>query len=203
MKRKAFKSSAATVAAAIMVAGATSATAGNLDEPIAEVTPVAPVVVPVVQTNDWTGGYVGGSLGYADVSEDADAFDDDGVTYGVHGGYDYDFGSFVLGGELEVSGFDVADAGIDVDSVTRAKIRAGYDAGQFLPYVTAGIAQLNTGAGFDGDDTGAVYGVGLDYAYTDNIRVGGEILQHEFDDFDGAGLDLDATTASVRVAYEF
>lgn len=192
-----------SAAVALLATGASTAFAGNTDEPIVTAPPVAPVVVPVTQSNDWTGFYAGGSLGYANVDEDAGGFDDDGTTYGVHGGYDYDFGDFVLGGELEISGFDLSDGGIDVDSVARAKVRAGYDVGNFLPYVTAGIAQLNTGGAFNGDDTGAVYGIGLDYAYTDNIRVGGEILQHEFDNFDSSGLDLEATTAAVRLSFEF
>jgi len=125
------------------------------------------------------------------------------VTYGVHAGYDYDFGSFVFGGELELSGLDVSDGGVDVESVARAKLRAGYDAGDFLPYITAGIAQVNTGGALNADDTGAVYGVGLDYALTDTLRLGGEVLQHEFDDFDGGNEDFDATTAAVRLSFQF
>jgi hypothetical protein len=180
------------------------ALAGNIDEPILEPAP-APIAMAPVAVNtggDWTGFYAGGSLGFADASEDADAFDDDGVTYGLHGGYDYDFGTFVLGGELEISGFDLEDGANTVDSVARAKLRAGYDAGVWMPYVTAGVAQLNVG-GLDLDDTGAVYGFGVDYSYTDNIRVGGEVLQHEFDNFADSGLNIDATTASLRVSFDF
>lgn len=195
------KTFATTSAIAVaLTAGVTAASAGNTEEPVVTAAPVAPVVVPVDTTADWTGFYAGGSLGYADASED---FDDDGVTYGAHAGYDYDFGTFVLGGEVEASGFDLSDGGVDADSVLRAKVRAGYDAGAFLPYVTAGIAQLNTGGALDGDDTGAVYGVGVDYAYTDTIRIGGEVLQHEFDNFDNTGADIDATTAAVRLSFEF
>ena len=125
MKRETFKTAAIV---AIMTTGATTAFAGNTDVPILTATPAAPVVVPVTQTNDWTGFYAGGSLGYGDISDNATGFDDDGVTYGIHGGYDYDFGQFVLGGELEISGFDLSGVGVDVDSITRAKVRAGYDA---------------------------------------------------------------------------
>lgn len=201
MKRVAFKA----VAVAILTTGATAAFAGDTDAPIITTTPPAPTTPAFVPArgNDWTGFYAGGSLGYADVTEDSDVFDDDGFTYGIHGGYDYDFGTFVLGGEVEISGFDISGAGTDVDSVSRLKVRAGYDAGDFLPYFTTGIAQLDTSGGLSGDDTGAFYGVGLDYAFTDDIRIGGEILEHEFDNFDGSDLDFDATTVSLRIAYEF
>lgn len=199
----------ATSAALTLGIAAGSATAGNIAEPVFEPAP-APMPAPVVMTGtDWTGFYVGGSLGYADVDDDAGTFGDefDGLTYGAHAGYDYDFGSFVLGSELEISGFDVADnnTATEIDSVARLKLRAGYDAGLFLPYITAGVAQLNTSGAPLGDasDTGAFYGIGMDYKMTDRIRVGAEVLQHEFDDYDGSGIDADALTAGVRVAFEF
>lgn len=81
-------------------------------------------------------------------------------------------------------------------------MRAGYDAGAYLPYVTAGAAQLDIG-GLDADDTGTFYGVGVDYQYTDSIRIGGEVLKHDFDEFDGGELSFDATTATVRMSFQF
>ncbi|MEL6957563.1 MAG: outer membrane beta-barrel protein [Pseudomonadota bacterium] len=199
-----FKTTAA-VAVALSALTTLPAGAGNLAEPVPEVAPVPlPAPIPVNTGGDWTGFYAGGSLGYADVEEDDPAnFSGDGVTYGLHAGYDYDFGTFVLGGELELSGFDVSSGGVDVDSVARAKLRAGYDAGAFLPYVTLGAAQLNTGGGLSGEDTGEFYGVGLDYQMDNGLRVGGEILDHSFDDFDGTGLNLGATTFNARVSFEF
>jgi len=190
---------------ATLTLAASVATAGNIDAPVIAPAPAPIAVAPVAPVgNDWTGFYAGGSLGYAEADEtDPANFDADGATYGVHAGYDYDFGSFVMGGELEISGFDLSNGGVDVDSVARAKVRAGYDAGAFLPYVTVGAAQLNTGGALDGDDSGSFYGVGLDYMMSDNIRVGGEVLKHEFDNFEQTGLDLEATTAAVRMSFQF
>jgi len=35
------------------------------------------------------------------------------------------------------------------------------------------------------------------------MRFGAEVLQHQFDDFDGSGNDIDATTLAARVSFNF
>jgi opacity protein-like surface antigen len=198
-----------TLASAVALGMSAPAFAGGLDEPaiVAPVAPIAVAAAPVSYGADWTGGYVGASLGYADL-EGSSTFGDDfnGGSLGLHAGYNYDMGSYVLGGEIEYSGFDVRDdaSGQDLDQVLRAKVRAGYDAGSFMPYVTVGAAQAYTsGALGDLDGTGYLYGLGADYRVSDSITVGAEILRHEFEDFADTGIDLDANTASVRVSFNF
>lgn len=199
----------ATCATLSLGLAASSAMAGNLAAPIITPAPAPVMVAPVYAGNDWSGFYMGGSLGYASVDDNLGAFSDsfDGATYGLHAGYDYDFGSFVMGAEIEISGFDLSDTNTNttIDSVSRFKVRAGYDAGNFLPYLTAGVAKLSTsGAPLgDVDDSAGFYGLGLDYKMTDRIRVGGEVLKHEFNDYADSGLDVDATTAALRVSFEF
>ena len=196
------------LAAAGFVGVAGAAQAGGLTEPVIA-TPVAtpvPVAPPVSYGGNWGGFYAGGQLGFGRLQ--ADAFGDsdpDGARYGVHAGYNYDFGTFVLGGEIDYDATDIADAatGIDLDSVARLKVKAGYDAGQVLPYVTAGVAQATTSGGLDGTDTGPFAGLGVDYQFNDRMRLGVEALQHQFDDFDGSGNDIDATTLSARVSFSF
>lgn len=190
------------------------ATAGGVAEPVMTVAPTAPVMMAPapVMTGDWGGFYAGASIGYGKASGDnngVDVFngnDPDGALYGLHAGYNYDFGTLVLGGELEYQFTDIKDDPTDVsiDAIARAKVRAGYDAGNFMPYLTAGVAQayLND-SGTDVDDSGYFYGAGLDYKFGENIVVGAEILQHQFDDFNGTGTDLEAMTASLRVSYKF
>lgn len=195
-----------TAALALAISVAPAFAQSKLDDPIIAppVTAPAPAPIPVNTGGEWGGFYLGGSLGYADISEDnSTVFDDDDVTYGVFGGYNYDLGTFVVGGELEFSGFENSDNGVDVDSVARAKLRAGYDAGQFLPYATVGYASLNLGGDASGSDEGILYGIGLDYKLTDQIIIGGEVLQHEFNNFDGSDFDFDATTISARAAFQF
>ncbi|MCK0119783.1 porin family protein [Loktanella sp. F6476L] len=192
----------ALIAAPLAVAGS-FATAGGLAEPVAAAAP-SPVAVaaPVSYGNDWSGAYGGLSLGYGDVDATGVTGDFEGTTFGGHIGYNYDMGNVVLGAELEAVGTDdfVNDAtGLELEQVLRAKVRAGYDAGAYLPYVTAGVAQATV----NGDeDNGYFYGLGVDYALSDSFTVGGEVLRHEFEDFNG-GADITADTVGLRVSYNF
>lgn len=190
-----------------LMAGASHA--GGLAEPVATPAPTpAPVMVspaPIRTGGDWTGFYGGGQLGFGQLDADPLTEDPDGLTYGVHGGYLYDLGTWVVGGELDIDGTNIEDetANVTLDSVARAKVRVGYDGGTWMPYVTGGIAQASTSGDVEGSDTGAFGGIGLDYDLGGGLRVGGEILQHQFEDFDGNGFDIDATTASARVSFSF
>ncbi|WP_341365646.1 porin family protein [Yoonia sp. BS5-3] len=202
-----FKMARTSMMAAPLIAVAGMASAGGLSEPVAAPTPVpvAPAPVPVAPISDWTGFYAGGQLGFGQLDSDDLTEDPDGLLYGVHGGYLYDLGSWIIGGELDIDGTEIEDETADValDSVARAKLRVGYDAGNWLPYVTGGIAQASTSGAVDGEDTGSFGGLGVEYRISDSMRVGGEVLQHQFEDFDGTGIDIDATTATARVSFQF
>lgn len=191
------------------------ATAGGLAEPVATPVPVAPPPVVPVGT-DWTGFYAGGQLGFGQL--DAELADDDALTdnesgalYGVHAGYLYDFGDVVLGGEVDYDLTNIEpdtalDESFEVDSIARAKVLLGYDAGQFLPYVTGGAVQAAISSdadALDGDGDGTFAGIGAKYLLSDSIMLGGEVLQHQFEDFVTDGLDVDATTATVRASFRF
>lgn len=188
--------SAAAVSLSVL---GTGALAGNLSEPVVE-TVATPVFEPVAVGTDWTGFYGGLNLGYADV-DGSGAADGDDTTYGLHLGYDYDFGNFVLGGEFEYDDASVdLNGAAETDSVMRLKLRGGYDLGRTLLYATAGAAKLETSIG---DDTGEFFGVGVAYQVTDRFTVGGELLEHRFDDIGGSGVDADATTFNLRASLRF
>ncbi|WP_226550927.1 MULTISPECIES: outer membrane beta-barrel protein [Celeribacter] len=176
--------------------------AGGYSEPVIEQPTIAPAPVVPVSGSDWTGGYAGASLGYG---WGDDALDDaDDMTYGIFGGYNYDFGQFVLGGELEYLGSEIENDTANLDDLTRLKLRAGYDAGPALIYGVVGAAYANADIGGQSyNDTGYTYGIGVDYAVTDSINVGAELLQNEFDEFDNSGTDLSATTLGARVSFKF
>jgi outer membrane immunogenic protein len=138
----------------------------------------------------------------------------DGNSYGAHLGYMYDAGRYVLGAEIawnklnfdEISGSfqgETFTEGFDTntnDTIIHMKIRAGYDAGKFLPYLSVGAARLEI---TDQSDDGSFYGVGMAFLAADNFLIGGEILKHQFNDFGGRGYDFEATTMSVRASYKF
>lgn len=176
--------------------------AGSLSDP--EPTPVitpAPIAQPV--GTDWTGGYAGVQLGYGGLDAGGDT--DEDLLYGVQGGYQYDFGNFVVGAEADYNrtNFDLG-GGDALDNMARLKGRVGFDAGRAMIYATGGAAFGNaTLGGTSYSDTGYFYGAGIDYLVTDQISVGGEITHNQFNEFAGSGTDLDATTFAARVNYKF
>ncbi|MGR3496719.1 outer membrane protein [Citreimonas sp.] len=190
----------AIILSSTMIVTAGAAFAGSPTPTMPEPAPMQPpVVVQQPMGTDWTGAYAGLSFGSARV----DAADDEETSgmYGVHAGYDYDFGSFVLGGELEYSSLnDLEVGGADVDSVTRLKLRAGADLGQFMVYGTAGAARVDTSIG---EETGPVGGLGVEYMATDNLTIGAEYLAHRFEDIDDTDVDADADTISLRGSFRF
>ncbi|WP_322889211.1 MULTISPECIES: outer membrane protein [unclassified Yoonia] len=206
-----FKFARTAMLAAPLALAAGMATAGGLAQPVETVapTPVAPAPAPVMRGSDWTGFYVGGQLGYGDltISAQPEQPDLDGLIGGVHAGYMYDLGSIVLGAEADYDLTDISANGQDLDSILRLKARVGYDAGAFLPYVTGGVVRANQSGGesdaeFDGD----FYGAGVAYKFSDSILIGGEVLQHKFYEGDleaTPGLGVRATTATARVSFQF
>ncbi|MFQ1700902.1 outer membrane protein [Loktanella agnita] len=202
-----FKAARVSILAAPLAIAAGMASAGGLADPVVVPAPTpVPAPAPVMMGSDWTGFYAGGQLGYGQVESDALTEDGEDLTYGAHAGYMHDFGAWVVGGELDIDGSEIEQDGVEVDSVARAKLKVGYDAGNWLPYATAGVAQLNTSSdvdAFDGDDTGNFAGLGVEYRVSNSMRVGAEVLQHQFDDYNDSGEDIDATTAAARVTFQF
>lgn len=215
---------------AVLSAGVSAAPAfaGGLAEPVMEPAPVAaPAPQPVRSAGGWDGLYVGGQIGTATIetsvrvgdvfpgndfpNETAD-YELEGTTYGVHIGYMYGLGSFVLGAEFDYDTVSLDEGTVTFDgetetisgeadgSIMRLKGRAGYDAGRFLPYATAGLARLE----LESEETdGTFFGGGVVFKATDSFLVGGEILSHQFDDSFDTAVDLDTTTLSLRASYKF
>ena len=197
-----------TIAALIATAALTApAFAGG---PVAAVE--EPVIVPAAEAYvapglDWSGAYAGVQLGYGDVDSNGAGLDGNGFLGGVHAGYRWDLGNWVAGAELawDKANIDLGDvAGDQLDDVTALKLTAGREIGNSLVYGTLGAAYANASVGgADLSDNGFVYGLGFDYAVNDRWTVGGEVLQHKFDDFDASGVDIDATTVKAKVSLQF
>ncbi|MBF9036379.1 outer membrane beta-barrel protein [Rhodobacterales bacterium HKCCE2091] len=190
-------------AAAIAALTAGAAVAGGYEAPQTEA-PVAYTPAPAAPVADWTGFYVGGQLGYGDA--EAGAVEGDGPVGGVHAGYNWDFGNFVVGAEAAYNDTDIElGGGGSIDDVTSLRLNAGYDLGNgLLPYLSVGGAQASANiGGVELEDTGWLAGAGLAYDLGNSWVVGGDVTYHEFEDFDATGVDVDVTTVTARVSYRF
>ncbi len=176
---------------------AAAAQAGSLETPVAEPAPVAMTQAPALG-HDWTGAY--GGLSFGNQSAESGSADDSELGYGAFAGYDYDFGQFVAGAELDFQSSDLNVGGLAIDNMTALKLRGGLDLGRTLVYATLGAERANTSLG---DANGALAGIGLEYALTDNFSVGGEYLLHRFKDIGSSSTDADIDTVSLRGAFRF
>lgn len=163
-------------ASAIMLCTASAARAADVinEEPTPEYMP------PVFS---WTGGYVGGQVGYGWArnkiyDEDGDfssSIKSKGFIGGVFAGYNFEVGDgFVTGVDADFNyarvkeSFGGADFDEDGDPITSggdtklswvgaARVRAGYAVDRFLPYIAGGVAfgkiEYN---GYESDDFGNI-----------------------------------------------
>lgn len=188
--------------AAAVTLGAMPALAGGpvaaVEEPM-----VAPAPVPVAAPSaDWSGLYGGVQLGYGDVGSSTGTADGNGFSGGIFGGYRADFGQFVAGVEGNYDKTDIAlGGGADsLDSIARLKLIGGYDMGPALVYGTVAAVRADSSLGAD---NGWGAGIGVDYALTDRMTLGAEVMEHRFDNFAGSGANLDATTVNARLGFKF
>lgn len=162
-------------------------------------------------------------FGFPDDTDDFDAdLDGNGVVGGFSAGYRYDFGQWVVGGEAQYdwAGVDFDELDISTDNIDleeelddeegslndiwRLKGIAGYDMGRTLVYGSLGFAHAS--GEFGGDDIdgdGWVIGAGADYALTENLSLGGEVMYHQFDDFGYDGTDMTFTTLQAKMTFRF
>jgi len=191
-----------------------AANAGNLSEPvqIPQITPAAPVI-------DWSGAYVG--LGFGSYAGDASTNDptlggqfdlDNGTRSQVFGGYQFQNGSVVYGGELALGvGGGLSAGGVPIgqlDKIFDLKARLGYAVDSVLLYGVMGYSSAQIDLGFDDFSvSGMNYGIGVDYAVSDNFVVGAEYLMRKLDASDilgnGVNADGDLNSFSLRAAYRF
>ena len=153
----------------------------------------------LASAGDWTGAY--GGFQFSALSGEAADGEGSGALAGVHAGYNIAFGTFVLGAGVDLDFGDI-DLGqsVEVDGLSRLGLRAGADLGRTFVYGTAGIARADTSLG---TGEGGYAGVGAGWRVGERMTVGGEVVYQQFDDVNGSGVDLDATTATARVTFNF
>lgn len=152
---------------------------------------------------DWAGPYAGVQLGGSDIDVDGAPLDGDGTSYGIFAGYNIQNGVLVYGGEIDYdeTDYDIGNGAQEVDTTYRIKGKIGTELGGGLAYGTAGFVWA-TSPGL-GDDDGYLIGAGYDLPVSNNITIGGEVLYHEFDDYNNSGLDVGVTTFKARVGFNF
>ncbi|MEM1236617.1 MAG: outer membrane beta-barrel protein [Pseudomonadota bacterium] len=148
------------------------------------------------------GPYVGLQFGAADVDTDIGVDGDDSVL-GFHAGINLSAGQYVYGGEFDYDQIDLELSGGagELEQVTRLKARGGVDVGSTFVYGTAGVAYARTSD--LGNENGYFYGLGASFDLPAPGSVGVEYLRHEFSDFDGSSVDVDADTLTLRYSYNF
>lgn len=199
----------ATVACALWGASAALAVAGdnsNLTSPMS--------------AYDWNGFYLGAHAGYRSATGDAGnsswspglpygSLDPDGLIGGFHAGYDLQVQQFVFGVRGNLTFADQSDsftaAGPTtwrLETGTQGSLvgRAGYAFGNVLPYVTAGIAVLDTQAQYsqlglpavsDSNTlTGWTLGAGIEYGVNDWLSL---TLDYSFADYGTQRFQYSAT----------
>lgn len=184
---------------------AAPAIAGGVADPLQP--PVT--VTPEVQ-EFWSGYYAGANAIYGQGSPTGFG-DIDGAHFGIVAGYRQDLGNIVVGFEFEFTNGNISDPGAPQRYLTQMYdigVEIGYDAGAFLPYATFGMAGARFDEpvilpNFDATSGGVFYGIGVDYAVTDTVIVGAEIVQRQFNDFPLPNTDLQLNTFSLTAAYQF
>ncbi|WP_240482148.1 outer membrane protein [Ruegeria marisrubri] len=151
---------------------------------------------------DWTGFYAGGQLGYIGADTNLSGIDGDDWIGGLNLGYDYDFGTWVLGGGFDYDWTDVSlGSSASIDDIWRLRVRAGYKVNEGLLYGVGGYAEASVST--LGSDDGWFIGGGYEHVVNGDVSVAGELLYHEFNNFNGSTVDVDATTIQVRAAFRF
>lgn len=177
-----------------------AALSGTLEQP-AQPAPVTYTEVAAAPTGEWTGPYVGAQIGYANVGSSAAGVEGDGVIGGIVAGYDWDLGDWVIGLGLDYDFANIDLGPATLENVLRVKARGGRKVGSGLIYGTAGYAHAYTDT--LSDDGGFFVGAGYEQPVSDQFSIGAELLYHEFSDFNGSGVDVDATTFELRGLFRF
>jgi outer membrane immunogenic protein len=196
-----------------VLAGGPTAVAAD-PVPVADAAPVA--------MHDWSGAYVGLSYGRSASSQATDTtlgpvYDfTSGSVAGVHLGYLFQSGNLVYGAELaHLTYNDVnfeAFPTYSMDSTTDLKGRLGYawnrlEVHGILGYSTGKFSLEVPGISATYKPKGTSYGLGVDFAATQNLSIGLEYLARKMS-ADGplpgsSDVDFDINTLSLRVGLSF
>lgn len=156
----------------------------------------------VSAANDWTGFYGGLQFGGSDIDTSINA-PGDGSSAGAFVGYNFQNGAMVYGVELDFdsTNYDIGPGAVQVDDTARLKARLGSQVGGGLLYGTIGAVRASTDV--LGSETGYFYGAGYEMPMGNGALIGFEVLQHDFNNFNASGIDVDVLTFKARIGFSF
>ena len=182
---------------------------------------------------NWQGAYIGGSVGYSWGTANLSAtgggagslgIDPTGFLVGAQAGYDFHVSDRIvagLEGNLDWTNqqVSVSTGGPSLNYNTNfegsVRGRLGYDIGNAMPYVEAGVAFANATISAPGVTTnsptytGWTAGAGLEYMIADNISAN---IEYRYSDYGtqtflagglGSGLNSHFTDSSVRLGVDY
>ncbi|GGA64026.1 outer membrane protein [Nitratireductor aestuarii] len=128
----------------------------------------------VTQQHDWSGAYVGGSLGGVVENETLSgvkSFKRGAITGGVHAGYNHQTpDNWVVGVEADGNMVKGKKGVVSLKNHGSLRVRAGRAFDRVLPYVDGGVVVGRIRAGSKtGTHMGYTVGGGIEYALTDNV----------------------------------
>lgn len=167
---------------------------------VAKVEPV--IVAPRAVLADWTGAYAGATLGFGRLSAPG-AASNSAVTGGLHAGYNWDRGNWVVGAEVSAApGMNRSIAGREITWGLSARVKAGPKVGVdgrtwvFGSLGANHVSHKPVGGGASAGTTGYVVGLGVSQMLNDKWILTGE-LQHSRSTL------VRATGVTVSASYRF
>jgi outer membrane immunogenic protein len=150
----------------------------------------APVYTPPAAYS-WAGPYIGGNFGYQWGDTTNNPTEPSGILGGVQGGYNWQFGQFVVGAETDFQ-FSNADDTFAAWKFSNPwfgtfRLRGGYAMDNILLYATGGFAYgrlEGERAGISENRTGTGYavGLGMEVGLTQNWTARAEYLHMDLGD---------------------
>lgn len=209
------RTAAAFLAGAAILCCASSAYAADL---IIADSPTVPSTTAAPQGN-WDGPFVGVFGGYATGSATSPIdFDLDGYLLGLNAGSNFALSNGIVVGVVgDIAWSNIIDDDVfarpgafDVDWTGSIRGRVGYDAGSFMPYLTAGLAlasgTLTATAGGTVDTNthfGWTAGAGLEFKATDNISLDVAYRYSDYGPQSYGVTDWEFTTHQVTAGINF
>ncbi|PJF08710.1 porin family protein [Pseudorhodobacter sp. MZDSW-24AT] len=207
---------------------ATAASAGGPVTPVMEAEPVAVAVALPAAAPSWTGGYLGGNLSFGDGEVTAEGFDGalaepDGASAAIRGGYDWQFGQFVLGlgAEYNVGKYKSGlngdlgglDIGVEMKNTATVFGRVGYAVNdQFLAYGLLGHTRTKGNVfATDGESfftegrtlKGTTFGLGGEYRFTPRVSGYAEYNHTDFGSVPDTDGELKAKLGQIKLGANF